>query len=476
MKWSWGYKNIAFFFFCIINFQGLTQNSLSPETIQLTKDLTYLKEVLYTSHPATFEYISKDSLDHLFDSLQFDLKEGATTLKLEKKVRFILSKIGCIHTSIKNSVVKESNKRIPFKMYAVGNDLWIEKDKENRLNMVNNYRVLAINGNTSQTIISKMKAYRASDGYNETFKYELINNEKWFNNVYQYYFDSDSIRTYTIVSNEFDTTTVKRKNSNEITVLKKNVAIKKTHYGKNISVAFMPSQKVAVLNIESFSDSPIWGKVINKKRYKKALDLIDNEGYTNLVIDLRNNTGGDAASGYSLLSFFVQENHYVSIKKHKGKIFKYAVPVSKVNSIANFMVGNLFSSRNFTCQARASKAKVKKSSNYTYEGDVFVVINGFTLSTASNVASLFKYKTKATIVGIESGGGENNLNAYFFPIIKLPYSKMKIQIPQYKIDLRLVKNTGSGVIPDVKVIYSLQDVIAKKDIELKKIIEMVSVK
>lgn len=469
-------NKILVLFTCLFSFTAFSQNEPIAEAHKLNDDLTHLKEVLFTSHPGTFEYISKDSLNYFFDSLRFDNSEIATKLELEKKVRFILSKIGCIHTSIKSTIFKDNKTFIPFKLYACGNDLWIEKDYADSLSINKAYRVLAINGNSVNTIFSKMKEFRPSDGYNTTFKYGLMNQDTWFNWVYQYYFDSDTIRTYTIINRDFDTTIIKRKNISKIPEIKRLSTKEYGNYGKNISVEFDSTNSIAILKIKSFSGSPILGTSINKNRYKKALKLIEQEGYSDLVIDLRNNTGGDAASGYSLLSFFTQENHSVVIKKHKGKIFKYAAPSSKVAAVVNFFFGHLFASRIPTFKARESIVKVKKSKNYCFKGDVFIIANGFTLSTASNVTSLFKNKTNAIIVGQETGGSENNLNAYFFPIIKLPYSKIKIQIPQHKINLNLVENKGSGIIPHIPITYSIDDRISTDDLEIRKIIKMVSAK
>lgn len=470
------HKQIFLLFIYLFSLQAFCQNTGESEVQKLNKDLDYLKRVLYTSHPATFEYISKDSLNYVFDSLKFKNDSIVTKIELEKKVRFILSKIGCIHTSLKNTIFENKKTYIPFELYVNKTDLWIKKDYADSLSIAKEYRILAINGHTAKSILSKMKEFRAYDGYNKSFKYALMNQEKWFNKVYQFYFDSDTIRTYKLVSKDLDTIRIKRKNRNKISKLENAIGEKNVMYGKNISVAFDSINRIAFLKITSFSGFPVFGKIINKNSYKKALKLVKNKGYTNLAIDLRNNTGGDAASGYALLSFFVQENHSITIKKQKGKIFRYAILSSKIGSIFNFLVGNLFASRIPTFKAGVSKAKVRKNKKIYFDGNLFVITNGFTVSTASNVASLFKYKTKAILIGTETGGGENNLNAYFFPKIKLPYSKLKIQIPQYKIDLKLKKNSGSGVVPNIPMTYSLQDILSNKDIEINKITELVSTK
>jgi len=194
----------------------------------LNKDLNYLKKVLFTSHPSAFRYISKDSLETIFDSLKFTPKDEATKLNLEKKVRIILSKIGCAHTSVKKTSFKFSKKTIPFEIYSKNNKTWITRDLEDSLSKIIGSKILSINGHDSYSIIEKMKNYRASDGYNTTFKYQLINNQKQFSNLYQYYFDKDSIKTYILLNNELDTIVIQRKIINY--KFKKKKAIDKLVY------------------------------------------------------------------------------------------------------------------------------------------------------------------------------------------------------------------------------------------------------
>ncbi len=45
----------------------------------------------------------------------------------------------------------------------------------------------------------------------------------------------------------------------------------------------------------------------------------------------------------------------------------------------------------------------------------------------------------------------NNINGYVYPRVKLPNSKIKIQAPQYRINVGVTDKIGSGVVPDVKI-------------------------
>lgn len=435
--------------------------------LKMNSDLNYLQEVIQSSHPSVYQYIGKSTLDSLFTKLQFKTSESLTKKELEKRIRLILSKIGCVHTYIVQPN-RTTDKVFPLLFYAQNNDLFVIKDFEKEVDVNKRFKVLSINGNTSASIITKMKDYRPSDGYNSTFKYQLINSASWFNKMYEFYFDSDSIKTITLIDSINNSIQIRRK----LIPIEKNIAVSEKGYGsqfgKSIKLKFSENN-IAILKISSFSGLPVFGKYINGNLYKKALKAIEDNNTQTLIIDLRNNTGGDALSGYRFVSHFIDKKHKILIQHHKGKAFKYATFKSKIGLVLNSFLGNLFSGRIPLFKEQKSYVQIKPREKI-YTGKVLVLTNGITLSTASNVASIFKYKTNAILAGEETGGGENLLNAYVFPRIKLPNSQIKIQIPQYRVDLGLVNNAGSGVTPDIEVPSNIKSIVIGEDWVLNEIL------
>ncbi len=434
---------------------------------KLNSDINYFQEAIQSSHPNVYKYISKTSLDSLFIESQFTTSDSLSYVELERRVRHILSRIGCAHTYIV-APKRTTDKVFPLRFYAQQGELLVTKDLENELDINRQYKVLSINGNTSTSIITKMMDYRPSDGYDNTFKYKLINSDSWFSKMYEFYFDSDKIKTITLIDTAFNSIQIKRKFIPIEVKNNTNEYIYDSKFGKSVKLKFYENN-VATLKISSFSGFPIIGKYINGNHYKKALKEVEENNTQTLIIDLRNNTGGDAMSGYRLVARFIDKTHRIIIRNHKGKVFKYATFGSKIGLVLNSFLGNLFSGRIPLFKERKSYVRIKPRENI-YKGKVIILINGTTLSTASNVASIFKYKTNAVLVGEETGGGENLLNAYVFPKIELSNSNIKIQIPQYQVNLNLVNNTGSGVIPDREVSPSFQYLVSGDDWILNEII------
>lgn len=467
-------KKIALVFILCVLSSFIFAQSTQSEIDKLNQDLHHLKEVIYSSHPRTFTYTSRDSFDALFTSLEFKENDEATTLELERRVRTIVSRIGCGHTSLQNTVFKPDTLIMPFSFFCKEDKVWIKKDFVDSPSLMSEYRVLSINGNETSKMIDKMLDYRSADGYSKTFKYRYLNYKNNFSLVYQYYFDQDSARTYVLLSPELDTIVVKHKNIQKIKEIKdKKENPNVIQYGSYVSLELDSIHDLAIMKINSFASFfPVIGTAIDKHRFKKVLRKVKKEGYHSLVIDLRNNLGGSGPSGNAFASLFVDEQHSFDVERHNGKIFKYATFPSKLVFGINFFLGNLFAQRRLTFKYGKTKSIVRKNKHNHFDGQLYVIINGFTASTGSMVASTLKYKSNAILIGEETATGENNLNGYYFPKIKLPYSKIKIQIPLYRIDMNFTEDMGYGLLPDVPVQYDVYDVIDNKDLEMERVLKM----
>ncbi len=439
---------ITSFFIFFVNNALIAQENSTELITKLNEDLDYFQKVIEKTHPITYLHIDKNKLDSIFTASRFNSTQVLSNIELEKRIRRILSKIGCVHTYIVKPK-RKPQKQIPLTFYANQDNIFIIKDLDSLINTSNPLKLLDINGNTSQDIIANMLYYRAEDGYATTFKYQLINSPKWFNKMYSFYFDSDTIKRIRFINDHQDTLQITRKLKDRVANTGKVKTDYDSQFGKNVFIKYY--NDIAVLRIKSFSSFfVILGTIANNNQYKKALKEIEHKKVKKLIIDLRDNTGGDGMSGYRLVSRFINEKHRVNIQYHGGGIFKYAIFKSKIGLVLNFIAGNLFSGRVPTFKDKKSYINIKPKP-HIYTGKVYVLVNGLTASTASNVASFFKHKTDAVLLGEETGGGENNLNAYVYPKIRLPNSKIEVKIPQYRINLGLNDRIGSGVVPDIKI-------------------------
>jgi len=114
--------------------------------------------------------------------------------------------------------------------------------------------------------------------------------------------------------------------------------------------------------------------------------------------------------------------------------------------------------------------KVKPKQKNLFGGQIYVLINGGSFSLSSYTASMLKKYTDAIFIGDECGGTEYGSNAILNYNLTLPESQIRIQIPYYFLNHKLVtQEIGRGVKVNYPIKYSLEDRISNKDLEMAKV-------
>lgn len=108
--------------------------------------------------------------------------------------------------------------------------------------------------------------------------------------------------------------------------------------------------------------------------------------------------------------------------------------------------------------------KESKPNKDAFHGKVFVLINGGSFSASSIITAKLKNDERAVLVGEETGGANDGTVAGFYSYQRLPNSNIDLPIGLLLLQPDIsFTNTKKGVIPDVNVTETLQDIIDKKD-------------
>ncbi len=100
-----------------------------------------------------------------------------------------------------------------------------------------------------------------------------------------------------------------------------------------------------------------------------------------------------------------------------------------------------------------------------------------TFSAAAIISSHLQGRNLAVFVGDETGGTFNGTVAGVMPVLKLPYSKLKLRVGLMTIrPTEQTNEEGRGVIPDVYAIPTEQDFLNDKDVELDWILNEINLK
>jgi C-terminal processing protease CtpA/Prc len=284
--------------------------------------------------------------------------------------------------------------------------------------------VISINGfPTKQLIVSAFKVI-SSDGYNTTYKaYKLQRNFNYFLNVI---LDSpDSLLLQTTAGNftvRYPTSFIKVESDDP-----------ETHFSDLAGV-----QDAVLLTVPSFDDG--------KGAIRKCFKYMEEHHTAHLVVDLRDNGGGNGGIGAYLVSYVIDSamTYYLD-KKDNPLRYKDLMKRREGLLIANqyIMTDSLTRSYFF---------KIKPKRKYNFDGQVYVLTNGGTFSTGSYTASALKHTCDAMCFGIESGGSEYAIGGGVIRTLVLPYTGLAIRFPIYRWRFNVApEDRGTGVVPDVEV-------------------------
>lgn len=481
-------KFISFFFvlavLCWGCSKGIRQSLLVKKysPAELRQDAEVIKPVILKMHPVIGIYNTASYYEREFNSFVMSLNDSLSEKEFRIKLKILLEDLHCGHTEAMYSKAygKEINKLklnySPYLFIPVKNNVYVLTgiDKKRDTLLKKGTLILKINGYKTDTILKLCRQMITVDGYNTTGKDHYL--KFGFNGFYLGVFGRpDTFNIEYLKGKEVKTVkypAVKLKNLPAIPLLPKDDSTFVNYKRASVKYKYFDEEKKsAYLKISSFSRS------YYKKAYRKIFKNFKSNQTQSLVIDLRNNGGGSLANSYKLLSYLIdttlQQTMYSHVKNYPNK--KY----TKGNIWFKFMRAGfkLIGKRKSYGDTDAYTLKIKPNKSIHYNNKIFVLINGGSFSASCLVAAYLKHHNRATFIGEETSGALEGCNAGITPYYVLPNTKLKIRVPVFRVQHDIYKiNTGHGIIPDYRVEYTINDIFAKKDLELQKVKELLNAK
>ncbi len=446
---------------------------------QVSQDLDYLNKYLKKWQPSYYNYTSKAEMDNTYSLLKESNKTDISAQKLKILVTKAINKVGCGHMwveGVKGIQILDSIKSVPFDPYILENKIYVRRYLVSDTLLKNGDEIISINGITADSLIKTTSELLLTDANNFTYKTYWLEH-LFYGFFYQIYGVSEDLEIE-----------VKSKNELSRKVIIPSIYRNKTNIryyrnvpdssdivlaGKGINLLKLKNiESTALIDFENFN-----GKH-QRSTYKKIFKYLNNNKVENLVIDLRDNGGGNVFKGYNFLKYLINNTFFgfnISRKpnltfmnpKFKSGFFERITPIL---FMANpFQYPNKNGWNHFF-------PFMKKLKNH-FDNNIYVITNGQTFSMASSVATLLKYKRNAKIIGEETGGSEYATRAMATGKIKLPNSGIKVNFNVYQYKLNGIdKDSGHGLLPDYPIQYSVEDRFSKRDLELEKISELIKTK
>lgn len=397
------------------------------------QDFNIFKETMLAYHAGLYVYNDTLTIQKRLDEMEQKMGDKIhTPLEILAFYMKFNASIQCIHsfTAYKqyNLLAKQF---IAFNslLYYCNNELFVTKNYTSKeVTLQKNDQIILLNNEEIKNIKDSLVEYVATDGNNLTYKELSLRNNFFI--LYALYRPTTELVNITYVRGN-DTLSAAFSLSEIDVELPKNVK-------KSRNIPFVVSYNQAKNYARIQLPNPLPGTREYKRQVRHVFKKVNKLGITQLVIDLRNNSGGKTQG--TLLNYLVDT----------AVLYETIVPRSFKNAphkkyfYKRFNEQHLISFYNF-------RGEINIKPNYLYDGKIIVLINGKTASAASNCAAILKQWSNAVIVGEESGGGYLMCNTGG-PMLRLPNSKLIIPIRTINIYNNVTKcDDHSGVTPDIYV-------------------------
>jgi len=452
----------------------IVSEKFSPLALQ--QDFIVFRSVLEKAHPGLYTYTDKKEMDNCFDSIYQTLTGSIDLRAFHEKLSYIIDKIGCSHTNLYlpktyYDTILHRNNFFPIPVIYVDGGFYVNSDG---WPIPVGSHIISINGNSASQIMNRVIDYNVPDGRNKN--YNLSQAAAEF--AYDYFLAYGPCIQFSVEyvapgSDIKESTTIPA-----VTLEKQQQgANENSYYNYSSEVGYdfevIDSIHTAVLTLRSFS----YGTAATFSAYKNFLinsfTLLKNENeINNLIIDCRNNIGGDYENIFLLYRFLsrnaFKEVDSATVRFDKTPYARYLDPDFALNerpSLDSMIKTEFCRLPNGNNAMNEDENNLRRPHPMAFNGNLFVITNNNVLSAASNFVAMIKDSRRGIIVGEETGGGYNGHNGFTRMLYKLPGTGLLLEFSAVKVQhyLEHPQLNKYGVEPDYPVGNTLHDIIENQD-------------
>lgn len=417
-------------------------NSYNPDRLfteqELKNDFRCLLDSLTKNHPNLYMYTPKVVFQHFADSLYNGINKPATTTDFYNTITLLNAKICNGHTMFlpgdeATAYYSRHSKFLPFYVKIIRGRLYVNMNCSGDTTIADGSEILSLNGASTKYILQYLLARQIRDGFNTTYPVWILDN--YFKEYYGFSFGHPG--TFSVAYKNPGclpkTTQVRALPKDSIKyyqTLKYANRLTTTKVGQGITLEVNNLQGYAVLTVKSFENDRL--QLIYRQKFKPTIDSafvqLQQNKVQRLVLDLRDNQGGDFENGQQLLSYLLRQPFQLLLQGD-------------------------------------ATAMVQPLSN-RFAGKLYVLVNGGSFSNTGIVSARLAYYKRGVFIGEETGGNNSSISGFLNDgqDITLPATHITCAIPNTSFSITDNKpNTGHGTMPQFTVTPSIGDIINNND-------------
>ncbi len=448
--------------------------ALTPQ--QLRADLQLARRALEESHGGIYRYASKAEIDRAFDAAAARLDKPLHARALQRVLAPAVAALRCGHTMVLPSPALEAEMEqtslLPLDVKLIDGRLYILRDFDGAGKLAG-HEIVSVNGVAVAAIVARLMAAAPGDGFIGTGRAQRV--ARTFREGLFIHFGMQGQFTLRLRGPGPTRVTMPGQNMRALKLASATRYPQDQRSKRFLELSLLDEGKIARLRVFNFSDEEEdhEGAVVLRKAFEK----VAASGAQTLLLDLRDNGGGQDALGRHLYSYLVEApfRYYDELTVTRPGI-SYAehvegpagIPASRLTRRADGLYA----------MPGHPNLGIHQPGFPTFKGKVIALINGRSFSTTAELITQLHDKKRATFIGEESGGAYHGNNSGSEVLLKLPNSGLRVVIPlvTYKLAVDKGHPNGRGVVPDVTVAPAITDYLRGNDIAQEQALRMARIK
>lgn len=441
---------------------------------QLVHDFRVLRQSLEEAQPGLYRQTSRNELDRAFSETEKSLDRPLDVFEFYRVLTPLIAAVRCGHTNLQlpDFFVKEQDspriKSFPALVKIIDGKVYVWRDLSDKNSGLGGEEILSINQVPAAQIVSTMLAATGGDGNIQTSRIERI--EGW--NFIK------KLMPLTGLQPPFELTVSDSKNGRlgqvrldglDIPTLGRNWETwfpRDRRPPRSGDLEFIDDGSIAVMTVREFGGFVDDGQSRGLEEfYQDAFRRIADKNAKSLILDLRDDNGGDDKLGVLLLRHLIGEpfTHFEEIIARKTSF-----------ALGEGLIGTNRIRLPYNAEKRDDglyhlidypNLGILQPAGPTFSGRIYVLMNGGSFSTTAEVISQLHNHRRAVFIGEEDGGMYDGNNSGTIAVVTLPNTKLGLTLPLMSCRLSVGgdRDNSRGVRPDYPVEYSIDDYLANSD-------------
>jgi hypothetical protein len=435
------YSVMGIFALNVIGFSSCALNSKTFTKQQITSDIDYVVMNMEDIHPDLYASIRKEDFYNEIELIKDELSTAVNEIEAYHIFSRISSCIGDAHTSFAFTNYSKKGailfKKVPpYRFRIVNSKLYVLENYSKKHRIPVGAEIVSINKKSISHCLSEIKKLVSYD--NENHFNALIQIPIYWGLWNQF---EDFEIAYATPENETQTILTSSGLFANLRYLRDFTGFGFSNYSFDIL-----KDDIGYFNIKSFHN-------VNKFKTfaKDAFKEIYEKGINNILIDLRDNAGGNTQLAEELMQY-ISPISFNTFDTALVKISNELIRAYSLDTI-EYKAGSLI--------LESSDEISLRENPYRYSGKVYILTSSYTFSTAVDFAAMAKCFANAKIIGLETGGKTVSFGSPLKFI--LPETNLEIKVSCKRFVNACGVDNKEGVMPDIEMENSINNIIQGKD-------------